>query len=428
VCPFNPGQLPCIADFRLVLGENGVAFATDLKSVVAFNITGMTPLWSYTSASSMDLVAVTAGNGLVAKATDQNGFDTVLRFDATGNLTPLMSISLLKQVNYSWQGRWNDISNNAVSGAVLPTFPISYISDWAQPASSSSATSLAVTHHTFGLFWCGSAFAAQGYVPNSPCIQGGGDDIQWGYYPQLSGIAGLHNFAADHPYWVNIVLTEAFNSFQKAYAKYGVQVTLASQTDQQPDQEFTAYILGDYPFPGAGKFFSDSSSAVYYFALMEGAQEALGQPANPTTGAGWIDFSPSYPPPDTNAFVNYLRAVGKAIGNSAAHEMGHHLERIKNIQSNNNLGFPFMDCGIGSPGTPNRPVALACENSDNFVYAFYDADGLPQDPNNPHSTGGMFFYGVPGGQLGIPVQAPIHWGPSDVCWLQNYVTPGSCKQ
>jgi hypothetical protein len=57
---FKPG-LPCTSDFRVVLGENGVIFATDLKSVVALDAS-MTPLWSYSSASGMDLVAATAAS------------------------------------------------------------------------------------------------------------------------------------------------------------------------------------------------------------------------------------------------------------------------------------------------------------------------------------------------------------------------------
>jgi hypothetical protein len=60
------------------------------------------------------------------------------------------------------------------------------------------------------------------------------------------------------------------------------------------------------------------------------------------------------------------------------------------------------------------------ESNDNFVYGFYNSNGQPQEPGNPKSDGAMFFYEVPGGQNGIPFQPAIHWGPSDVCWLQHY--------
>jgi hypothetical protein len=77
----KPGQLPCIADFRLVLGENGVAFATDLQSVVAFNIASMAPLWSYSSAGGMDLVAATAGGGVTINDAQQG----LVPLDANGS-------------------------------------------------------------------------------------------------------------------------------------------------------------------------------------------------------------------------------------------------------------------------------------------------------------------------------------------------------
>jgi Transposase IS200 like len=65
-CPFpyfRPG-ISCIADFRLVLGENGVLFATDLKSVIAIDTATMSPLWTHSTGSGMDLVAATADGGV----------------------------------------------------------------------------------------------------------------------------------------------------------------------------------------------------------------------------------------------------------------------------------------------------------------------------------------------------------------------------
>jgi hypothetical protein len=262
----------------------------------------------------------------------------------------------------------------------------------------------------------------------------------WGYYPEANsscpspscGISALKNFAGDHPDWVPIIMSQALKSFQAAYAKYGIQVTLATQSadffgNLVPDQEFTVYVLGDYPFLSSGKLYSDTASVVYYYALMEGAQEALGQPEIPSTGAGWLNYSPSYPPQDQISFVNLLRAMGTAIGNASAHEIGHHLERITTIKSNGLQGLPFMDCGLGNPGDANRPVPIACQGNDNFVYGFYNSGGHPQY-GAPTDTGGMFFYGIPGGTPGVPVQPAIQWGTADICWLQNYTNPGICKQ
>lgn len=120
--------------------------------------------------------------------------------------------------------------------------------------------------------------------------------------------------------------------------------------------------------------------------------------------------------------VKIVHALGKGIGNTAAHEMGHHLEDYGATRS---IGvFPNMDCGA-SPDNKKNP-RVSRENDDNFVYAFYNGNGLPQYGTT--SSGAMFFYGIPGGTQGIPPQPAIHWGPSDVCWLKNYAVPGSCKK
>ena len=119
---------------------------------------------------------------------------------------------------------------------------------------------------------------------------------------------------------------------------------LGTFTSSVPDQEYVAYVLGDSPWPTYGLTIRTTpSSKVYYFGFMEGAQVALGQPSDPNTGAGWTNYSPNFPPQDTARFVNMLRAVGKGIGNTAAHEMGHHLEDYGAVHS---IGvFPNMDCG-----------------------------------------------------------------------------------
>jgi uncharacterized protein YjdB len=95
--PFSPASTSFGKSPTLVLGENGVAFAsgpttttdgmnTAISQIVSFNITSGAPIWTYQEAqgNTLSLIAATAGNGLVARSTDQNGADTVLRFDATG--------------------------------------------------------------------------------------------------------------------------------------------------------------------------------------------------------------------------------------------------------------------------------------------------------------------------------------------------------
>jgi hypothetical protein len=73
-----------------------------------------------------------------------------------------------------------------------------------------------------------------------------------------------------------------------------------------------------------------------------------------------------------------------------------------------------MDCGLANPGGSGLPQHIGCDDNDNFVYEFYKAVGLPQDPANAYGDGGQFFYvDVPG--------HPIHWGHSNDCWLRKWV-------
>jgi hypothetical protein len=72
----------------MVLGENGVAFATDGTAVAAFDVNGKIG-WFYKAPSQdvVSIIAAAAGNGLVAKLTDPNGVETVLRIDPNGVAT-----------------------------------------------------------------------------------------------------------------------------------------------------------------------------------------------------------------------------------------------------------------------------------------------------------------------------------------------------
>jgi hypothetical protein len=422
-------------DLPLVLGENGTAFVSYGSNVTSFNLSGGSANWNYQapSQSATSMVTLTPSNGLAVKTTDQTGTDSVIRFDATGNATSLGGSGV--DLNYTWQGVWNGITTGVFSNIALPFVPVNTVSTWALPGGSSSPDEHATIHHSFGLFWCGMAYLAQGYwaSSDSPCQQGHNDDMKWGYYPEFNsttcstsacGFGAVQDFSHDHPEWVALIQSAALNSFRKAYGKYGIQVMLGSQhTDFfgnfVPDQEYTVFVLGDYPFPGSGQYFSTPASIVYYYGVMEGAEEARGR-----LGVGsepyWVNYTPTYPPADMPSFVAILVALGRGLGNAAAHEVAHHLERIQNISSNGNLGMPFIDCGLNPGNTRQGAGPIACENNDNFVYGFYNSSGQPQDPGNPKDSGAMFFYEVPGGQNGIPFQPAIHWGPSDVCWIQHY--------
>ena len=196
--------------------------------------------------------------------------------------------------------------------------------------------------------------------------------------------------------------------------------------------EFTAHVVGDNDTPGAGLYLS-GTGRVYYFAMMEGAQEALGQPSSqgPPSPTSPCDtkteirctLSPAYPPSNAQLsnFQRIVQAIGTAIGNAAAHENGHYLEQIR---TNGNPGLPVMDCGLNS-NNKSKVGQISCDKDkngsvDNFVYEFYNADGYPQDPTDPKSFRGQVFY------FNVPGEPAIDWGPSDDCWIQKWIYP-SCK-
>jgi hypothetical protein len=144
-----------------------------------------------------------------------------------------------------------------------------------------------------------------------------------------------------------------------------------------------------------GENMSLSSSYVYYPLVMDNAQRAL---IYDTTQA-WS--RPSYPPLNSQEIERFkvlMRAIGKGIGRIAAHEIGHQLSLLS------------MDCGhdLTRPGGP-----LPCDGPNNFVYNFFSGTGMPQDPSDPDSTGGQFFY------IDIP-NYPLHWSPKAYCGILNY--------
>lgn len=78
---------------QMVLGEDNTAFVTDGCGLTAFNVSGLSQMWTYSTqdcavplSGTLSLISSTAGGGVVAKYT-ANGVDTILRFDASGNLT-----------------------------------------------------------------------------------------------------------------------------------------------------------------------------------------------------------------------------------------------------------------------------------------------------------------------------------------------------
>jgi hypothetical protein len=115
----NTYQIPALAGlgapnkpYQLVLGENGTAFATDSDTLVSFDLNSGLVHWFLAAPANttLSMVASAAGNASVAKTTDQNGVDTVLRLDSTGAATtdPWTGFSL----QYVFGDRWASVSSS----------------------------------------------------------------------------------------------------------------------------------------------------------------------------------------------------------------------------------------------------------------------------------------------------------------------------
>jgi hypothetical protein len=403
-----PGQTAPVQS--IVQREDGSYVGSGGAGMIAFTGSGQV-LWTVPNDTPQ---IATADGGVIGTSGityDQNGV-------ATGMLASLPILS--------WKGAYQLGSAESVvppAVTILPSF-------LAFPGGNFTGNGTSDVIHTFGLFWCGTAYAEQGHCS-------GQTDVTFGYVanPNDSNISTIQNqnFDPAHRDWIGMIEAKALSSFKAAFAKKGIMVQLANG-----GEEFTVHVVGNWPAPAIGfefpysVFFGNGQGRLYYLAIMDDAQMALGQPGPPPTDSGWVPLAPTYPPntqQDLQDFQKLIAAIGTAIGNAAAHETGHYLESLNSLHGKM---FQYLDCGLGN--TQVNP-AFECEKGDNFVCNFFSASGLPQDPNNTKSVGGMFFYGVPGADVENAfhekvdwLQTPIHWSPTNDCWLQNYGAPGSCKQ
>ena len=114
----------------MLLGENGVAFATDLKSVVAYSVSNMAPMWTHSSSSSMDMVAATAGGGVVVNDASQG----LVSLDPNGNPTtfPGTVTSTLPTITPWSLGNWIGALSGSLAEFSGPSTDVA-LSDWPEP-------------------------------------------------------------------------------------------------------------------------------------------------------------------------------------------------------------------------------------------------------------------------------------------------------
>jgi len=153
-----------------------------------------------------------------------------------------------------------------------------------------------------------------------------------------------------------------------------------------PPFDHTVYVDGSWFLwdgqPATGYTANSTWSRAFYPIVLNNAEFELGQYKN------LPDFTP--PLSDATSLAKLINAIGKGIGNVAAHETGHQIAFT--------VPLPGMECGPGE----SKP----CE-----------------DVNSVYETGrsGLWFF--------IDYKPPIKWETTDINALQKYLkcTSNDCK-
>jgi len=230
----------------------------------------------------------------------------------------------------------------------------------------------AVAVHSIGLFWCGGSLSGTCQSPqifdaNNLAEQ----DLGFTYSP-ASGLPSVNwsqDFTANTG-WTGTILSQAFSALRTAFANVPVMLSPGPSRLGHPawlggTPDHIVNIVGDHIAPDPnndqdggvteGSPVLGWNSVVYYSIAMFQAQYASQNL-----------YSPVYPPttsPQQTAFVQLLSAIGRGIGNIAAHELGHQFQ------------LPDMDCDKTSayPSCPGPPPSDPA-----FFYEYWEAVAGPK--------------------------------------------------
>jgi hypothetical protein len=389
----------------------GVADTGDGKYMVAFDQSGS---MRWTVAGNWEPAIATSDGGLIARLLDQGGNEIgSAAFGNSGNATGLLG----NMLTYSWKGAYKrgSVISTAAAGLQIAS------SYGAARRGNLTGNGAAIRTTRFGLAWCGTNIPGglSSCGPDAP-------DVTFLYHNDCN-LDPDADFTSAHPEWVFAIESEALATLKEAFAKYPVLVQWASkdgkttwsdcQSDPNcmstnvADQAHVVRVAGGTNPPSFGKTYSSyitppagvtvTTSNVYYYLVMTNSVSAWWNKESPGNATTWC---PRYPPQsseDRRKFREIMTTLGTAIGNAAAHELGHQLNK-----------FPKMDCGPAS--VQSNPPYYPCESNDNFVYNFWNEAALPSDSNNPDdaANGGLFFYGLD--------VRPIHWSSRNSCYLKYW--------
>lgn len=343
----------------------GTVFSGEGTFMVAFTAAGST-LW--TALNDTPQIATAGGGVIGASGTtyDDNG-------NVTGQIGTLPT--------YSWKGIY---SLGSIDSLSLPIAPFAETFA-AFAGGNQTANSTAFDEHKIGLFWCG-----KGYGEMGPCEGSRGVDVPWNYIPFVTGdnYGSAQNFSKDYPSWVDTIEAAALDALTKAFP-FPVTVERASShkgtalecLEHGPhlpgcivwDELDRVFVSGNWSTGvDTGETTGISPpffSWVYYWTSLRNSESNL-------------DLNPPYPPKtnaDKEAFARLLQAIGRGIGNAAAHELAHHVEFTFKLN---------MDC----------PRLASCVGNNGIV--FEKEGGFPEE----------YRYTYPA----------IQWQPNSFCAIEQY--------
>lgn len=411
----GPAATLAIQKFHPVLQrEDGSYIGTD-STVTHIDAVGLdgTLLWQQDAKNqsgglipASPLYAIAGGGVIVTSTTTaadgSRQLGTLVTLDKAGNIisqTPDLGLT------YSWKGAYKIGSIDSVE----PPFDLANLATSFAAASGNNLTGngFSLRHHTFGLIFCNTGDEGDGHCPvqnaeRQPPVT----PMRFVYTPgvQLDGtnvkqacdfiVSDPCNNNTTHPDWAKRIKNAAVTAYKAAFINLpaivsnGIQAQNLNGGIPEPNLfGHTIYVDGEWfvskpgirdpggPAPGLTQ--DGSFSWVFYPNVVGNAERFLGR---------YMKL-PAFTPPfsDTTNMVKLMDAIGRGIGNTAAHETGHQFMLTVGML------MPDMECGPGGP----KP----CYDDINSVYeAATQGEWEYLDNFSP----------------------PIHWDPDDVTNLQKY--------
>lgn len=282
-------------------------------------------------------------------------------FDQNGNQTG----QIANMLTISWKGSYQLGSTESFFASVPTAAPIYAAFAGGSPAGNGTAVAV----HSIGVFWCGSTLSGSCQTPQ---LFDGNDqaeaDLGFTYSPAaLLPNANWQDFTADRTS-SGVVLNQSMSALRAAFSKFPVMLSPQSSPvgiffGGTPDHAIN--IVGNQILLDPNKqqesgltaassacvnfgLLCNWNSVVYYSVNMFGAQYA-------STNL----YSPVYPPTTSSqqvALQQLLTAIGRGVGNTAAHEMGHQFR------------LPDIDCDrLGRPSCPGP-------GDSTLLYEYYAAE------------------------------------------------------